>query len=204
MFDISKEQKNIGLTLFKKFKSEMEKAQKFELDGSINILEKPNIRTTKNIVDNLLLIRNTSNLNYMMNRNSLLKQSVLSQADILEEFDIINMVSNIDINFLEQCYSIYKKVDIDTKFIDKFRNYRSSQIHNLLDLHGEKDYEKYFSDILGFIIIQISVYEILPIFFSKRKFEEFINFLFKELQASISVNFINFIYNFFLRFLHNK
>ena len=39
MFDISKEQKNIGLTLFKKFKSEMEKAQKFELDGSINILK---------------------------------------------------------------------------------------------------------------------------------------------------------------------
>jgi hypothetical protein len=64
--------------------------------------EKINIRTTKNIVDNLLLIRNTSNLNYMMNKNSLLKSSVLAQSEILEEFDIINMVSNIDINFLEQ------------------------------------------------------------------------------------------------------
>ncbi len=188
MSDISKEQIIIGQTLFRRFKAELEKAQKSELDGSINILEKSNIRSTKNIVDNLLLIRNTSNLNYMMNRNSLLKQSVLSQADILEEFDIINMVSNVDINFLEQSYSIYKKVDMDTKFIDKFRNYRYSQIHTLLEIQRDKEYEIFFSDILGFIIIQVSVYEILPIFFTKRKFEEFINFLFKELQITIAVN----------------
>ncbi len=190
MSDISKEQIIIGQTLYRRFKAELEKAQRSELDGSINILDKTNIRSTKNIVDNLLLIRNTSNLNYMMNRNSLLKQSVLSQADILEEFDIINMVSNVDINFLEQSYAIYKKVDMDTKFIDKFRNYRYSQIHNLLEIHKDKEYETFFSDILGFIIIQVSVYEILPIFFTKRKFEEFINFLFKELQISIAVKLI--------------
>lgn len=77
---------------------------------------KTNIRTTKNIVDNLLLIRNTSNLNYMMNKNSLLKSSVLAQSEIIEEFDIINMVSNIDLNFLEQVIKISKR---HTKYTGK-------------------------------------------------------------------------------------
>ena len=46
-----------------------------------------------------------------MNKNSLLKSSVLAQTDIIEEFDIINMVSNIDINFLEQViFIIYEGI----------------------------------------------------------------------------------------------
>jgi hypothetical protein len=112
LVEIYREQNNIGLTLYKKLKSERERyfnvksefsfmqdLGKESLDSG-NKLGK-NIRNTKNIVDNLLLIRNTSNLNYMMNKNSLLKSSVLNQADILEEFDIINMVSNVNLNFLE-------------------------------------------------------------------------------------------------------
>ena len=120
-----------------------------------------------------------------MNKNSLLKTSVMAQAEILEEFDIINMVSNVDLNFLEQAYSIYKQVDIDTKFIEYFRNFRQSQIQTIIKF--DKNYDIYFSDLLGFIILQIAIFELLPIFYTKRKFEEIMNYLFKELQNNLSV-----------------
>jgi hypothetical protein len=163
-------------------KIDSERAKMIDFDSRMS---KSNIRTTKNIVDNLLLIRNTSNLNYMMNKNSLLKSSVLAQADIIEEFDIINMVSNVDLNFLEQAYSIYKQVDNDTKFIEYFRNFRQSQIQIMIKL--EKDYDIYFSDLLGFVIIQVAIFELLPTFYTKRKFEEIINFVVKELKNNLNV-----------------
>jgi hypothetical protein len=225
LVEINREQSNIGQTLYKKLKSERERyfnvksefsfiqdIGKESLDSG-NKLGK-NIRNTKNIVDNLLLIRNTSNLNYMMNKNSLLKSSVLNQADILEEFDIINMVSNVNLNFLESAYSIYKKVDYDTKFIEHFLHFRQSQIQTLLSLQEGKNIEKnnssnqnmtnnnknlqsyssinydtYFSDLLGYIIIQIAVYELLPMFYTKRKFEDIMNYLLKELHTQLSMQF---------------
>lgn len=224
LVEIYREQNNIGLTLYKKLKSERERyfnvksefsfmqdLGKESLDSG-NKLGK-NIRNTKNIVDNLLLIRNTSNLNYMMNKNSLLKSSVLNQADILEEFDIINMVSNVNLNFLESAYSIYKKVDNCSKFTEHFLHFRQSQIQTLISLHDGKNLEKnntnenntnytknlpsntrinyeiYFSDILGFIIIQIAVFELLPMFYTKRKFEDIMNYLLKELYTQISMQF---------------
>jgi hypothetical protein len=183
----------IGEALYKKMRTEQEKFYKSQFDKENNsngndILKKSNMRGTKSsIVDNLLLIRNTTSLNYMMNKNTLLKASVLAQAEIIEEFDIINMVSNVDLNFLEQAYSIYKKVDFDTKFIDHFRNFRYSQIQSLIKINREKEYEHYFSEILGFLIIQIAVFELLPIFYTKRKFEEIMNLLIKELQSNLSV-----------------
>lgn len=207
LVEINKEQSIIGETLYKKMKAEQERqiSVKNEFfvysdNSSSGVKEsklgKSNIRATRNIVDNLLLIRNTSNLNYMINKNSLLKSSVLNQADIVEEFDIINMVSNIDLNFLEQAYSIYKKVDYDTKFIEHFRNFRQSQIQSLIKLNSNilnnnHSYDCYFSDVLGFIMIQIAVYELLPIFYSKRQFEEIMNYLIKELQSNLSYEFDN-------------
>jgi hypothetical protein len=189
LVDINKEQIHIGETLYKKIKSEQDRFKSGDFDGrGMTSNMKGNIRTTKNIVDNLLLIRNTSNLNYMMNKNSLLKTSVLAQADILEEFDIINMVSNVDLNFLEQAYTVYRQVDIDTKFIDYFRNFRQSQIQTTMKLSKNKEYEFYFSEVLGFIIIQVAIYELLPIFYTKRKFEEIINYMIKELQSNINVS----------------
>lgn len=223
LVEINREQNNIGHTLYKKLRSERERhfnvksefsfiqdLGKESLDSG-NKLGK-NIRNTKNIVDNLLLIRNTSNLNYMMNKNSLLKSSVLNQADILEEFDIINMVSNVNLNFLESAYSIYKKVDNSSKFTEHFLHFRQSQIQTLISLHDGKNLEKnnnenntnytknlpsnsninyeiYFSDILGFIIIQIAVFELLPMFYTKRKFEDIMNYLLKELHTQISMQF---------------
>jgi hypothetical protein len=201
LVEINKEQSSIGETLYKKMKTEQEryyKSEFFRMDDSEGKNPSKNIRQTKNIVDNLLYIRNTSNLNYMMNKNSLLKSSVLAQADIIEEFDIINMVSNVDLNFLEQAYTIYKKVDHDTKFIEYFRNFRQSQIQNLIKLTKEStvnntissnSFDSYFSEILGFIIIQIAVYELLPIFYTKRKFEDIMNYLIKELQSNLSYEF---------------
>ncbi len=109
----------------------------------------------------------------------------MAQAEILEEFDIINMVSNVDLNFLEQAYTIYKQVDIDTKFIEYFRNFRQSQIQTIIKF--DKNYDFYFSELLGFIILQIAIFELLPIFYTKRKFEEIMNFYFKELQNNLSV-----------------
>ncbi len=192
LVEINKEQFKIGETLYKRSKIDHEKAKMSDVERS-GRMSKSNIRTTKNIVDNLLLIRNTSNLNYMMNKNSLLKSSVLAQADIIEEFDIINMVSNVDLNFLEQAYSVYKQVDIDTKFIEYFRNFRQSQIQTMIKL--EKDYDIYFSDLLGFIIIQVAIFELLPTFYTKRKFEEIMNFMVKELQNNLSVLLYNFSMN---------
>jgi hypothetical protein len=54
-------------------------------------------------------------------------------------------------------------------------------------MSSDKDYDSYFSEILGFIIIQIAVYELLPVFYSKRQFEEIMNSLIKELQSALNV-----------------
>jgi len=162
---------------------------KSEFGGGVGTDSKPNnVRATKNIADNFLLIRNTTNLNFMMNKNSLLKSSVLAQADEFEEFDIINMVSNVDLNFLEQAYAIYKKVDIDLKFIDYFRNFRHTQIQSITKINTEKNYEAFFSEIIGYIVIQMAVFELLPIFYTKRKFEELMTYFFREVQNSLNVS----------------
>lgn len=217
LVSISKEQNIIGETLFNKVKAEDEKIlhSKGYFNNSNNSSDynstksKGNIRTTKNIVDNLLLIRNTANLNYLMNKNSVLKSSILKDGEGLEEMDIVNMVSNVDLNFLEGIYTIYKKVDIDTKFIEHFINFRQVQLQSLIkfnknnetiittekNLQANKNsltiYEIYFTEILGYIIIQLAIYELLPLFYSKRKFDEIINFFLKNLISNLSYEFNN-------------
>ena len=52
--------------------------------------------------------------------------------------------------------------------------------------------EKFFSEIIGYIVIQISVYELYPMIYSKLKFENLINYLFKELQSNLSFEFETF------------
>ena len=104
LIDVNKEQKSIGESLFKKIRDEVEKEQKggFGQEGGPSLGKKSN-RNTKSIVDSLLLIRNTSNLNYMMNKNSVLKYSILGGGGNYNEeveYDIINMVSNVDLKFL--------------------------------------------------------------------------------------------------------
>lgn len=76
---------------------------------------------------------------------------------------------------------------MDMKFIDHFRNFRQSRIPNLVKINHEKDYDSFFSEILGFIIIQIAVFELLPVFYTKRQFEEIMNSLIKEIQSSLNV-----------------
>ena len=105
LIDVNKEQKTIGESLFKKIRDEVEKEEKggFGLNEGKSIGKK-STRNTKSIVDSLLLIRNTSNLNYMMNKNSVLKYSILggngTNYNEEVEYDIINMVSNVDLKFL--------------------------------------------------------------------------------------------------------
>ena len=202
LIDVNKEQKSIGESLFKKIRDEVEKDEKggFGKDGGPSIGKKSN-RNTKSIVDSLLLIRNTSNLNYMMNKNSVLKYSILGGGNYNEEveYDIINMVSNVDLKFLGQAYNIYKAAEYENKFLDYFRNFRQSSIPDLVKIKKNDEfvnkitlYEKYFSDIIGFIVIQISVYELYPIFYTKLKFENLMNYLIKELQSNLSFEFENF------------
>ena len=201
LIDVNKEQSIIGESLYKKVKSESEKKTKNEFFSSGAGTGASNIRTTKNIVDSLLLIRNTSNLNYMVNKNSVLKSSILSNTgDYNEEveYDIVNMVSNVDLKFLEQAYNIFKSVDNDIKFLDYFRSFRQSQIHSLIKLDHDNNenkialYDNFFKEILGFMIIQVSVYELYPFFYSKRKFEEGMSYLVKELQSTLSFEFDTF------------
>ena len=201
LIDVNKEQSIIGESLYKKVKSESEKKTKNEFFSSGAGTGASNIRTTKNIVDSLLLIRNTSNLNYMVNKNSVLKSSILSNTgDYNEEveYDIVNMVSNVDLKFLEQAYNIFKSVDNDIKFLDYFRSFRQSQVHSLIKLDHDNNenkialYDNFFKEILGFMIIQVSVYELYPFFYSKRKFEEGMSYLVKELQSTLSFEFDTF------------
>lgn len=201
LIDVNKEQSIIGESLYKKVKSESEKKTKNEFFSSGAGTGASNIRTTKNIVDSLLLIRNTSNLNYMVNKNSVLKSSILSNTgDYNEEveYDIVNMVSNVDLKFLEQAYNIFKSVDNDIKFLDYFRSFRQSQVHSLIKLEHDNNenkialYDNFFKEILGFMIIQVSVYELYPFFYSKRKFEEGMSYLVKELQSTLSFEFDTF------------
>ena len=199
LVEINKEQKTIGEQLYKKMKNDSEKIEQSKRDSNI---KKSSLRTTKNIVDSLLLIRNTSNLNYMMNKNSVLKNSIAGSADVNEEieYDIINMVSNVDLKFLEQAYNIYKTVDNESKFLDYFRSFRQSQIHDLVKIDNLKRkevnqlilYDNFFSELLGFIVIQVSIFELYPMFYSKKKFENNFNYMIKEFQSSLSFEFNTF------------
>ncbi len=202
LIDVNKEQKSIGESLFKKIRDEVESDQKggFGKDGGSSIGKKSN-RNTKSIVDSLLLIRNTSNLNYMMNKNSVLKYSILGGGGNFNEeveYDIINMVSNVDLKFLGQAYNIYKAADNENKYLDYFRNFRQGSIQDLVKVKKNDEvnkmilYEKYFSDIIGYIVIQISVYELYPMFYTKLRFENLFNYLIKELQSNLSFEFETF------------
>ena len=204
LIDVNKEQKTIGESLFKKIRDEVEKEEKggFGLNEGKSIGKK-STRNTKSIVDSLLLIRNTSNLNYMMNKNSVLKYSILggngTNYNEEVEYDIINMVSNVDLKFLGQAYNIYKAAENELKYLDYFRNFRQGLIPGLVKIKKNEEflnkivlYEKFFSEIIGYIVIQISVYELYPMIYSKLKFENLINYLFKELQSNLSFEFETF------------
>lgn len=73
------------------------------------------------------------------------------------------------------------------KFIEHFRNFRLSQISLITKFESEKNYEKFFSDIICFIVIQIAVFDLLPIFYTKRKFEEVMSYFFREFQSTLNV-----------------
>ena len=204
LIDLNKEQKIIGESLFKKIRDEVEKEEKgaFGVNEGKSIGKKSN-RNTKSIVDSLLLIRNTSNLNFMMDKNSVLKYSILGSGGNYNEeveYDIINMVSNVDLKFLGQAYNIYKAAENELKYLDYFCNFRQGLIPELVKVKKNNDnfinkialYEKYFSDIIGYIVIQISIYELYPFFYSKLKFENLLNYLFKELQSNLSYEFETF------------
>ena len=198
LIDLNKEQKIIGESLFKKIRDEVEKEEKgaFGVNEGKSIGKKSN-RNTKSIVDSLLLIRNTSNLNFMMDKNSVLKYSILGSGGNYNEeveYDIINMVSNVDLKFLGQAYNIYKAAENELKYLDYFCNFRQGLIPELVKVKKNNDnfinkialYEKYFSDIIGYI------YELYPFFYSKLKFENLLNYLFKELQSNLSYEFETF------------
>ena len=128
LIDVNKQQSIIGNKVFKKTKINFDENEKsgFRINNNNNKNSgKKSLRTTKSIVDSLLLIRNTSNLNFMINKSSIVKSSINATGEINEEleYDIFYLVSNIDLKFLDETYKIYKSVDIDTKFLDFFRNY---------------------------------------------------------------------------------
>ena len=139
----------------------------------------------------------------MMDKNSVLKYSILGSGGNYNEeveYDIINMVSNVDLKFLGQAYNIYKAAENELKYLDYFCNFRQGLIPELVKVKKNNDnfinkialYEKYFSDIIGYIVIQISIYELYPFFYSKLKFENLLNYLFKELQSNLSYEFETF------------
>ena len=139
----------------------------------------------------------------MINKSSIVKSSINATGEINEEleYDIFYLVSNIDLKFLDETYKIYKSVDIDTKFLDFFRSFRQGQMRDLIKIEhkNNKDkinqnlfYDNFFSEIIGFIILQVAVFELYPIFYSKRKFENTMSFLVKELQNNLSIEFESF------------
>ena len=206
LIDVNKQQSIIGNKVFKKTKINFDENEKsgFRINNNNNKNSgKKSLRTTKSIVDSLLLIRNTSNLNFMINKSSIVKSSINATGEINEEleYDIFYLVSNIDLKFLDETYKIYKSVDIDTKFLDFFRSFRQGQMRDLIKIEhkNNKDkinqnlfYDNFFSEIIGFIILQVAVFELYPIFYSKRKFENTMSFLVKELQNNLSIEFESF------------
>lgn len=204
LIDLNEEQSALGESLFKKTKSEIEKKERQEAllgkydrekhKKSLTASSLPS-RETKSIKDSLNLMR-TSNLNFMMNKSSLIKNSILGKTETTEEYDIIQMVSNVDLHFLEYSYNIYKKVEIDSKLIEHFRGFRNTQLKQSASLTNKLtddkalSYERYFSDIVGGIIIQIAVYEIFPQFYNKTKFEENIYLLSNEIVMNLSVGIL--------------
>ena len=207
LIDVNKEQSIIGNKVFKKMKIYTENNEKSGFgmnEKKDNKSAKKSLRTTKSIVDSLLLIRNTSNLNHMINKNSIAKASIVATGEINEEleYDIFYLVSNIDLKFLDEAYKIYKNVDIDTKFLDFFRSFRQGQMRDLIKIeHSKIDkdkinqssyYESFFSEIIGFMILQVAIFELYPSFYTKRKFENSMSFLVKELQNNLSIEFETF------------
>ena len=121
----------------------------------------------------------------MMDKNNVLKYSILGNGGNYNEeveYDIINMVSNVDLKFLGQAYNIYKAAENELKYLDYFCNFRQGLIPELFKVKKNNDnfinkialYEKYFSDIIDYIVIQISIYELYPFFLFKIKIRKFI------------------------------
>lgn len=199
LIDVNKEQTNIGESLFRKIKNDSAKKEKNDFFSGGVGKSTTSMRNTKSIVDSLLLIRGTSNLNYMVNKNSVLKSSIVN-ADYNEdiEYDIINMVANVDLKFIDQSYSIYKSLGLEMKFIESFRSFRYGQISQLVKLDNKgisnivQKYDTIFAAILGYIVIQISIFELYPQLYSKRKFEDEMSYLTKELQSNLSYEYDSF------------
>ena len=154
LIDVNTEQSIIGNKVFKKMKINNENNEKngFGMnEKNDNKIGKKSLRTTKSIVDSLLLIRNTSNLSHMINKNSIAKASIVATGEINEEleYDIFYLVSNIDLKFLDEAYKIYKNVDIDTKFLDFFRSFRQGQMRDLIKIeHNNIDKNKINQSLL--------------------------------------------------------
>ena len=202
--ETANEQLSIGKSIFFKLKNDKEKQEKKEeVFGSRKENEKfgsvsSNIRQTKNIKESMAMIKNTSNLNFMMNKSSYIKNSIMNQTESIENYNLVNSISNLNINHLEYCFNLFNKVNYATKAQEDFIIQRNQLINNLVSFDAKKEaskdlqYENTFTEILGFIIIQIALYDLMPSLYTRRKFEEIIYNLIQDLLEQINKEFKTF------------
>lgn len=196
------EQRSLGVSIFEKVKVENErKEKKSQLMGKAQGPEKfggiPGIgndekKGNANIKNSMAFIKNTSNLNFLMNKSSYIKNSIMKQADSQEEFDLITMVSNININHLESCFNLFKKIDINSKCVENFLAHRLTLVKQIVSFEKPyetkiQQYEDVLKETLGFIIVQLAFFEIIPTVYTKKRFDNIMFLVIQELGNNINV-----------------
>ena len=161
--NITHDQTNIGKLIYEKAK-----------------MDRKAVRGTgRNMLEN---IRKTQNMSMQKNKTSLLKNSLLRKSD--ENFDIISLINVVDLSFLSSCFETSNAIDGSSKVIDFFVNSRKEEASLLA--HKTTVDKSFFSDILGFITVQLSILEVLSVI-TKQKFEETILLLVQESVSTVGV-----------------
>lgn len=216
LIEVNAEEKTIGSNIFAKVKSDIIKKERKEfIIGKNNLIKdfknkseqsltidfsqkiennrfSNNTRATKNIKDSISVLKNTSNINFAMQKSSLVRNSIMNQAQSLDDFDLITMVSNININFVEYCFNLMKKIDLNFNCFDSFIEHRKLAIQNLVSFNRPFSkvnilVENVYTEVLGYLIIQMALFELMPNYFTKRKYDFIISILIKELCKNLNV-----------------
>ena len=153
-----------------------------------------NIKLSQGIKQSSALLRN-SNIQFSLSKSSLIKNSVLKDRNF-DDFNLIETISYLDFNQIEYNINLLKKVDNINNIKDYLYENRKSIIISTTNINNKycttkkQLYHQYFFEILGYLVIELSLYEIVSGIYNKHRFEGLILTLFEEMNNNISVSFL--------------
>lgn len=161
------------------------------------------IKVSKQVKESLIYLKSTSNLNFMLNKSSLIKNSILKENQNSEDFNLTKIIENLNIQLLETQFTLLKKINPSLTIIEFFRNNRKILIKTVTSFKKpynskEQLYEKVFSESIGFLIVNVALFELVNVVYDQSKFNDSVYFLIEELATNISVSNINYPFSCYL------